>query len=122
MNASLASSRAQFQSAVDSLRMQVDRDTVLQARAALLEETLRLRRALLVHASDEGIGLCGGDPISPVAAQAFNERIGALLEHCRRYTDDLETAGHTLGEIARRYGHTEDDIARSFTIDTISPR
>ncbi|MFC5996000.1 hypothetical protein ACFQE5_17480 [Pseudonocardia hispaniensis] len=97
MNASLTSSRAQFQSAVDSLRMQVDRDTVLQARAALLAEAHRLRRKLDVHDKDVRVGLCGGDPISPVAAQAFNERIGALLEHCRPYT-----AIHTLREPTTR--------------------
>lgn len=102
----------QFSAAVESLKLQVDRDTVLQARAALLSEALRLKQALRAH--DSHIGLCGGDPVSADARDAFNERISALLGHCRQYTDDLEAAALALEETARRYGYTDDQIAQSF--------
>jgi hypothetical protein len=95
--------------------MQVSHETVLQARAALLGEAVRLRQAIHMHAAEEGVGLCGGDPVSSDAAPAFNERIAALLGHCWQYTASLEDSAHSLGEIARRYGFTEAEIAASFT-------
>lgn len=107
--------RAEFQDAVQDLRMQVDRTTVLQARAALLGEAIRLRKALRQYGGSR-VGLCGGDPVSPIAAQAFNERIDGLLNWCYQYTDDLEGAGHGLGDMARAYGYTEDEIVASFSV------
>lgn len=100
--------------AMAALRMQVDRDTVLQTRAALLGEAERLRLAIQRHGSYAHVGLCGGDPVSKDASAAFNERIGALIDRCWRYTVDLESAADTLSDIARRYGYTEDQIAASF--------
>jgi hypothetical protein len=100
---------------VESLKLQVDRDTVLQARAAVLGEVLRLRDAIRLQSPAEGVGLCGGDPVSDDAAAGFNERIRAMLDHCRRYAEDLEAAGHSLADVARRYGFTEAEITSSFT-------
>ena len=107
--------RDQFATSVQSLTMQVDRETVLQARAAVLAEAFRLRAAIHKHGPGLGIGLCGGDPVSGDARAAFNERIGVLIDQCRQYTDDLEAAGHALGDTARSYGYTEDEITASFT-------
>lgn len=100
--------------AVEALMLQVDRDTVLRARAALLGEAQRLRRALWNSREGMHIGLCGDDPVSPQARDGFNRRISGLLEHCGQYTADLEEAGHRLGDIAAGYGYTEDEIAASF--------
>ena len=72
--------RPQLDAAVGALALQVNRETVLAARAALLAEADRLDTALRDKHSDlTGVGLCGGDPVSPEAALAFNERISALV-------------------------------------------
>jgi hypothetical protein len=105
---------ASLATAVESLALQVDRDTVLQARATLLGEAQRLRDEIRLSSIDQGIGLCGGDPVSSDAAPAFNERIGSLLAHCSRYTEELEQAANALGEMARNYGLTEAEIRSSF--------
>lgn len=114
MTAPFGSSRAQLDAAVADLSLQVDRDTVLQARAALLGEVERLRS--LIHTNRQGafIGLCGADPVSADAAPAFNERIAALLQQCWQYTIDMESAAHTLDDTARGYGYTDAEIAASF--------
>jgi hypothetical protein len=101
---------------VESLKLQVDRDTVLQARAAVLGEVLRLRDAIKFHGAGVYVGECGGDPVSGDAARAFGERIDALLGHCSRYVQDLESAGTALADVAQRYGYTEDEIAASFAM------
>ena len=101
--------------AVDSLSLQVNRNTVLQARAVLLGEALRLREALLLHTPTEGVGRCGGDPVSADASSAFTERVAALMQYCHRYTAELETAAHSLEETAMSYGYTEEDIASYFS-------
>jgi hypothetical protein len=101
-------------SAVESLAFQVNQDTVLQARAALLGEAQRLKDEIRLSSIDQGIGLCGGDPVSSDAASAFSERIDGLLLRCSRYTDELEQAANALTDTAREYGFTEDDIRHSF--------
>jgi hypothetical protein len=100
--------------AVESLALQVDRDTVLQARAVVLAEAQRLRDAIKLHGAGLRVGQCGGDPVSGDAAKAFSERIDALLGHCSRYIRDLESAGAALADAAASYGYTEGDIAASF--------
>lgn len=100
--------------AVDALAMQVDRDTVLQARKVILDEALRLRRAILATASVSNFGLCGADPVSEDARLAFGDRILAMAEGCRQHAGDLESAAATLADVGRRYGFTEDEIAASF--------
>jgi hypothetical protein len=104
----------QLDAAIESLTLQVDRDTVLQARAALLGEALRLRDAIKFHGAGITVGLCGRDPVSADAAHAFSERIEGLVDHCARYTNGLESAGALLGDIARSYGYTDAEIAASF--------
>lgn len=106
--------RPHLDAAVHALGLQVNRDTVLQARAALLAEADRLDAAILHRVgSGRGIGVCGGDPVSPEAAAAFNERIDTLIEGCRRYNQDLREAAQNLDAVARHYGYTEDEIAAS---------
>jgi len=107
--------RPQLDAAVAALGMEVDRENVLKARAALLAEADRLDE-LVRHERGmmQGVGLCGGDPVSPEAAKAFNERIEALLEQCRRYNQDLREAAHALDDVAHSYGWTEDEITASF--------
>lgn len=100
--------------AVEALALQVDRGTVLQARAVLLGEAQRLRDAIRLHGTGATVGRCGGDPVSADAAAAFTERIAKLLQVCDEYVHGLERAGGELGRVARDYGYTEDEIAASF--------
>jgi hypothetical protein len=105
----------QLDAAVESLRLQVDRDTVLQARAALLSEALHLKDTMRIESGSTQIGMCGGDPVSSDAAPAFNERIALLIGQCRQYTEELEAAADSLAKVAHLYGFTETEIAQSFS-------
>ena len=64
------------------------------------------------HGSE--VGVCGGDPVSPEAAGAFNERINALVMDCRSYNRELRAAANALDATAKSYGYTEDEIAASY--------
>jgi len=100
--------------AVRALALQVNRDTVLQARAALLAEADRLDLELNQRKHGSEVGVCGGDPVSPEAAGAFNERINALVMDCRTYNRELRVAANALDATAKSYGYTEDEIAASY--------
>lgn len=108
--------RPHLDAAVAALGLQVDRDTVLQARAALLAEADRLDQELRKTWNlREGTDLvCGRDPVSPEAAAAFAERITALQADCTAYNRDLREAARALDDTARSYGYTDDEIATSF--------
>ena len=106
--------RPLLDAAVSALALQVDRHTVLAARAALLAEAERLDRALVERHRGHDVGRCGGDPVSPEAAVAFNERINALLANCFAYNRDLRAAASALDVTARTYGYTDEQIAASF--------
>ncbi|MFC4946835.1 hypothetical protein [Pseudonocardia sp. GCM10023141] len=107
--------RAQLDAAVAGVGMQVTRENVLQARAALLGEADRLETELLQQDRTwPGLGRCGGDPVSADASVAFDERSRALLDRCREYNDHLRKAAYALDAVARSYGYSEDEIASSF--------
>jgi len=100
--------------AVRALALQVNRDTVLKARAALLAEADRLDVELGKRQLGSEVGLCGADPVSPEAAGAFNERINALVRSCVAYNGQLRAAASALDATARFYGYTDDEIAASY--------
>jgi hypothetical protein len=109
--------RTQLDAAVRALALRVNRDTVLQARAALLAEANRLDGELRDRHNDfVGVGMCGRDPVSPEAAQAFNERIDGLIESCFAYNRNLRASAAALEATARAYGYTDDEIAGSFHV------
>ena len=58
--------------------------------------------------------MCGGDPVSPEAAGAFNERINALVMELPGYNRQLRAAAYALDATARAYGYTDDEIAASY--------
>ena len=100
--------------AVRALALQVNRETVLQARATLLAEADRLDIELAKRKLGSEVGLCGGDPLSPEAASAFNERINALVMGCQAYNSELRAAATALEDSARMYGYTDEQIAISY--------
>jgi len=107
--------RIQLDAAVRSLVLQVNRETVLKARAALLAEADRLDKDLQrSHRDYGGVGLCGADPVSPEAAAAFDERIAALVKQCFTYNRNLRASAYALDATAQAYGYTDDEIAASF--------
>jgi hypothetical protein len=110
--------RSSLDAAVRSLTLQVNRETVLKARAALLAEAERLDHLLVERHRGHGVGLCGGDPVSPEAAQAFNELIEGLVDNCFAYNRDLRAAASALDATARAYGYTDEQIAASFRPDS----
>ncbi|MDN5918015.1 MAG: hypothetical protein L0I76_23460 [Pseudonocardia sp.] len=121
---------AHLQSSIDHVLMQVDRDTVLKARAVLMQEADELEDAMTratggapptalpgrMGQPGHGVwvGRCSDDPISGPAQISFNRKIDAVLEPCRQYIRDLRISGEQLGAAARRYGYTEDEIRDSF--------
>lgn len=107
--------RTRLDAAVGALALQVNRETVLKARAALLAEADRLDKDLQrTHREFGGVGLCGADPVSPEAAAAFDERINALVDQCFAYNRDLRASAQALDTTARAYGYTDDEITASF--------
>ena len=108
--------RPALDAAVGALALQVNRETVLKARAALLAEADRLDAQLRDKRYEfGGVGLCGGDPVSPEAARAFDERIDALAQGCFEYNRDLRSSAAALDATARAYGYSDDEIAASFS-------
>lgn len=105
---------ASLSTAVESLALQVNQETVLQARAVLLGEAQRLKDEMKRYGVGISVGLCGGDPVSADATKAFGERIEVLINHCNQHVSDLERAGEQLADTARRYGFTEAEVTGSF--------
>jgi hypothetical protein len=106
---------ASLAAAIANVHVQVTPENVLEVRKALLSEaekflTLGFESSMIT----KYVSLCGGDPISEQASDAFGARINALVEHCREYGTRLRDAGNSLEGIARGYGYTESQIASSF--------
>ena len=102
--------RPQLDAAVGALALQVNRETVLAARAALLAEAERLdsrARAGMAQRSQE-LASAAAIPSRPRQRIAFNERINALVENCRAYNQDLRAAASALDATARAYGYTDE--------------
>lgn len=121
---------ARLQASVDDVIMQVDQDTVLAARKALLAEADELYQAMMdatgswaptqipgrMGAPGQGVwvGRCSDDPISAPAQISFNRKIADALAPCWKYIHDLDLAGRQLEEVAKRYGYTEQQIQDHF--------
>lgn len=100
--------------ALNGVAMQVTPANVLQVAAALLTEAYRLDTTLEQKMDLAVVRDCGGDPVSPEATVAFNERIRELRQQCQAYNDELRDAGRALQDTARSYGVTEEQVAASF--------
>ncbi len=107
--------------AVDALILQVTPETVLGARAVLLEEATELQKLLETEEDNLDPGLPGSDPISPIARQGFKECNERLLAQCGAQVRELFAAGDRLAAVARSYGRTDEEIAASFKRGQVHP-
>jgi hypothetical protein len=103
-----------MQSDMDRAMMQVNPDNVLDVRKALLTEAEDLGSYVRANSHGLKVGNCGSDPVSPTAAQAFNEKVDDHLKEINSYVNSLFAAGGQLAQVARNYGHSEAEIAASF--------
>lgn len=89
---------------------------VLQVRNALLAESQLMRDQIAMMRMNIGMGIGrpGLERVSERAETEFNAKIGALLEQWASYVEALKAGAEELGRAARRYGHTEDQVAASF--------
>jgi len=94
--------------------MQVTPANVLQIRNALLAESRLLSGKVETATSGVLVGEPGLDDVSKQAATAFNAKINALMTQCQGYVEALKTAAHELEQMAKSYGHTEQQINDSF--------
>lgn len=93
---------------------QVNRDNVLAVRSAIQQQAEDLQRCLQATMLDARVDPCGGDPISAEATPLFNTKIRQILKVHWNHLDELRSAVDRLGESARRYGFTEEQVAESF--------
>jgi hypothetical protein len=100
------------------LDLQVTPENVVQVANVLRAESDYVRRHLRTARRDSHVGEPGKDPVSPWAAKAFNTKIDAMYDRVEEYVKTLQAYADRLIKTARDYGHTDDDIKRSF--DTIS--
>ena len=97
----------------------VSPDEVLAKRAALLAEAQDFQRFLADIREDLVMQPYGGDPVSQDVARAVTYRLvgpenGSYWNVCQQWVDNLFRVAEALGETARQYGYTDEDIAASF--------
>lgn len=102
--------------AFDHLGLQVTPANVLGVYAVIMQEATRLQASMQRFQKDYGQGmpLLGADPISPYASRGFTELTEQLLAKCQNDIDDLQRLGDGLAEVARAYGHTEEEVMAAF--------
>jgi hypothetical protein len=95
------------------LGMQVTPENIVAVSSVLRAESDYLRARVYASGRSCWVGEPGHDPVSPMAAAGFNNKIDMLLHECHAYCDRLAAASEELAATARSYGHTEEDIAGS---------
>lgn len=99
----------------DNLRgMRVTPQNVLQIRNALLAEAQLMADKIQRARTECAVGEPGLDPVSLEMAPMFNGKIGALLAEWDAYVRSLKDGAGTLGQMARAYGRTEQEVGDSF--------
>ena len=107
--------RPQLDAAVGALALQVNRETVLAARAALLAEADRLDDELGTRQWHvRRVGLCGGDPVSPEAARPLMNASRRSRSNCRAYNSELRAAASALTPPPGPMATPTSEIAASF--------
>jgi uncharacterized protein YukE len=94
--------------------MQVTPANVLHIRNALLAESQLLHDKVMTAQRQVHVGEPGRDDVSGQASEGFNPKIRGLIDQCAAYVDALAEAANNLGQTAKSYGHTEQQISESF--------
>jgi hypothetical protein len=99
-----------------ALGFHVTPHNVLGAYATLAQEVERLRWSLRIYNAgvSQGMGLCGGDPVSEDAARGFTELSKQLGEMCGPSVEQLHDIAEGLRRNAQSYGKTDEDFAAAF--------
>jgi hypothetical protein len=99
----------------ETINLEVSPDNVLDIRKVMLTCAARM----LKYGGGDAIqgrwvGECAQDPVSKLAAVAFNKRIAIMAKRNWEFGKQLKAAGDSLERIARDYGYTEEQIQASF--------
>ncbi|MFP5021895.1 PE domain-containing protein [Pseudonocardia phyllosphaerae] len=105
----------------EDLLTQVNVDTVLKAAVIYQKHADDIDFAIAKANSELTLTPLGGDPISADAVLMFQPKIGAILDVHRAHAEELRAAVLALEGAARRYGYTEEQIARALRPDTLAP-
>ena len=100
------------------LSFRVHEGNVMEAARIVMAEAERFRRRIESHRAGLRVYPMGGDPVSREAARVLNEKFsGASDSYLERYIDYaemLEQLARQIGEAARTYGRTEEQITDVF--------
>ena len=100
------------------IKLRVDQHNVMQAARLVMEEAERFRATTKERRMGLAVRPVGGDPVSREAARVLNEKFWAgpnsYYARCLDYADMLERLARQLGEAARTYGATEEEISAMF--------
>lgn len=100
--------------AMRRLRLQVNPDNVLQVHHALAAEVALLTNEIRLNGRPVQVGIAADESVSKMAANAFTTKIQKLVQEVGAYRDKLQDAVTEIKAQAIRYGHTEQEIKRSF--------
>lgn len=96
----------------------VNKDNVLQARAAIQRALDKYGQQLREHVRNFRMEPCGKDVVSIEVAKAWNWALDEAPDSDSKkiigYLDMLLTLSQNLEKTARSYGYTDEDIARGF--------
>ena len=113
-----ASGFAHWGGAGSGIKLKVDQNNVMQAARIVMAEAERFRTQVEARRAGLKVYPVGGDPVSKEAARVLNQKFwgspDSYLERCIDYADMLEQLARQLGEAAKTYGHTEEQIRIMF--------
>lgn len=96
------------------LLTQVTPENVLQIHNGVQAEVAFLADQLKLNGYPARVGVAADEAVSTMAASAFTAKIQGLVQEAAAYIDELRRAAAVIRAQAIRYGHTEDEIRRSF--------
>lgn len=99
---------------VQRLLTQVTPENVLQIHNGVQAEVAFLADQLKLNGYPARVGIAADEAVSTMAANGFNAKIQGLVQEAAAYIDGLRRAGAAIKAQAIQYGHTEDEIKRSF--------
>lgn len=114
MDDGLRGELAEVNAALSRLRLQVNPDNVLQMHHDLADLVLRLSDEIRLNGNPVQVGVAADESVSKMAANAFTTKIRNLVSYLSAYRDALQHGVAEIKSLAVRYGHTEQEIQRSF--------